>query len=251
MSKIRTRIAKPGMARLAPAQGPSALLDPRRTPLQESRGAQRAAGTTDHVPSSVGVGFNFADISIFPPTPVQAKLTVGQPNDKFERQADSVANTVMHRTTGPSSSNLEGIQQGNNPNISRSTGVEGGQSLPKAARRQLEPHLGFDFSQVRIHTSKHSVDATQALNARAFTMGRDIFFWQRPVCPPNLEWPATLGPRIVSCCTARACGLSTAVSEWPASKPAGCFQRIDADNTGLFYLVCYKNGRKKNCQRHP
>ncbi|MDH5181690.1 MAG: DUF4157 domain-containing protein, partial [Gammaproteobacteria bacterium] len=43
-----------------------------------------------------GRGFNFANIAIVSPNnPVQAKLTIGQPNDKYEQEADRIAEQVV------------------------------------------------------------------------------------------------------------------------------------------------------------
>jgi hypothetical protein len=57
-----------------------------------------------------GAGFNLMQMKLFPdtPTPVQAKLTVGAPGDKYEQEADSMANKVM---TMPAPENEEPIQR--------------------------------------------------------------------------------------------------------------------------------------------
>jgi hypothetical protein len=57
-----------------------------------------------------GAGFNLLQMKLFPdaPTPVQAKLSVGAPGDKYEQQADSVATKVM---TMPAPENEEPIQR--------------------------------------------------------------------------------------------------------------------------------------------
>jgi hypothetical protein len=52
----------------------------------------------------------------------------------------------------------------------------GGQPLDPATRAFMEPRFGHDFSQVRIHTGSRAAKTAQALNARAFTVGRDIVF---------------------------------------------------------------------------
>lgn len=52
-------------------------------------------------------GFNFADIPIFAPNqaahspPIQPKLTIGQPNDKYEQEADAVAHQVVNQINAP------------------------------------------------------------------------------------------------------------------------------------------------------
>ncbi|MEL6884220.1 MAG: DUF4157 domain-containing protein [Pseudomonadota bacterium] len=52
----------------------------------------------------------------------------------------------------------------------------GGQGLPTSARRYFEPRFGADFSDVRVHTGPRAQAAAKALNARAFTTGRDVVF---------------------------------------------------------------------------
>lgn len=54
----------------------------------------------------------------------------------------------------------------------------GGQALDRAVRAQLEPALGADFGGVRIHADRRADGLSQALGARAFTTGQDIFFRQ-------------------------------------------------------------------------
>lgn len=51
-----------------------------------------------------------------------------------------------------------------------------GQPLPESIRAFFEPRFGHDFSQVRIHTDARAAESAQALNARAFTAGRDVIF---------------------------------------------------------------------------
>jgi hypothetical protein len=52
----------------------------------------------------------------------------------------------------------------------------GGQPLSENDRAFFEPRFGRDFSQVRVHTDTRAVESAQALNARAYTVGRDIVF---------------------------------------------------------------------------
>jgi len=52
----------------------------------------------------------------------------------------------------------------------------GGAPLPNETRAFFEPRIGFDFSQVRVHTDSTAVQMSQAINAQAFTHGSDIYF---------------------------------------------------------------------------
>ena len=52
----------------------------------------------------------------------------------------------------------------------------GGSPLPTSVRSMFEPRFGFDFSDVRIHTSNQAAGAALSLGARAFTVGDHVFF---------------------------------------------------------------------------
>lgn len=52
----------------------------------------------------------------------------------------------------------------------------GGAALPSPLRTTMGSALGADLSGVRIHTDAAAAQATQELNAHAFTSGRDIYF---------------------------------------------------------------------------
>lgn len=51
-----------------------------------------------------------------------------------------------------------------------------GQPLDPAARAFMEPRFGYDFSQVRVHTDTKAAESALAVNALAYTVGRDIVF---------------------------------------------------------------------------
>jgi hypothetical protein len=52
----------------------------------------------------------------------------------------------------------------------------GGRQLDPEARAFLEPRFGADFSRIRIHDQPAAAGSARSLSARAFTLGRDIFF---------------------------------------------------------------------------
>ena len=51
-----------------------------------------------------------------------------------------------------------------------------GQPLDAAARTWMEPRFGHDFSNVRVHTDTLAAQSAQAVNALAYTVGRDVVF---------------------------------------------------------------------------
>ena len=127
-------------------------------------------------------------------------LSLSQPGDAQELEADSMAERVM-RMSGPAS-HAPAIQRqckdcdseevlpkvqrkaaaGAESEVSESVAndiraLEGkGSPLPAAERSYFEPRFGADFSQVRVHTDAHAARTASSINAKAFTTGKDIAF---------------------------------------------------------------------------
>jgi hypothetical protein len=60
-------------------------------------------------------------------------------------------------------------------------------SLDPATRAAMEPRFGHDFSQVRIHTGGQADASARALDASAYTVGRDIVFGRDRYSPHSPE----------------------------------------------------------------
>ena len=56
------------------------------------------------------------------------------------------------------------------------TQLESGQSLDSRVKARMEGVFRYDFSQVRVHTDARAAGLSDQLNARAFTVGRDVAF---------------------------------------------------------------------------
>ena len=73
------------------------------------------------------------------------------------------------------------------PGLSQSGDGGTGRPLDPVLQRVYEPHFGRDLSSVRIHTGAEAGQATQALGAKAFTLGAEIYFGPRRFRPSTLE----------------------------------------------------------------
>lgn len=62
-----------------------------------------------------------------------------------------------------------------------------GQPLDTAIRAFMEPRFGHDFSQVRVHADAKAAESAQAVNALAYTVGRDVVFGVRQYAPGTNE----------------------------------------------------------------
>lgn len=81
---------------------------------------------------------------------IAARMEVDPGGDRYEREAEQVADAAVHRSVAPG-----GIRQ--------------------------------DFSHVRIHTDAKTAEAARHLNARAFTVGRNVVFGAGEYAPQTHE----------------------------------------------------------------
>lgn len=58
-----------------------------------------------------------------------------------------------------------------------------GRPLPGSVRSYFEPRFGRDFGDVRVHTDAKAGESARAINAKAFTIGRDIVFGDNQYAP--------------------------------------------------------------------
>jgi hypothetical protein len=62
-----------------------------------------------------------------------------------------------------------------------------GQPLDAAICTFMEPRFGYDFSQVRVHTDARAAESARAVNALAYTVGRDVVFGAGQYAPYSKE----------------------------------------------------------------
>jgi len=124
--------------------------------------------------------------------PIQTKLTVNTPGDVYEREADAIAEKVMHMSAEgeivqPAYSVYEqeqAIQRKGEGEFEIAQELEQqlrhseerGQPLPSETQIFMNHVFDTDFSQVRVHTCNDAAQMNRKLNANAFTYGTSIFF---------------------------------------------------------------------------
>jgi len=181
-----------------------------RVPAPAAAAADRRKGTGASRGGGVYRGFSLARVAVTPrPAPaVQTKLSVSTPGDRWEREADQVADQVMRtkldepltpaggpriqRMCSTCSQEAAGKDEdeeaqiqtaalpGRTPQVTPQVGaaVKGlagrGRSLPASERAFFEPRFGTDFGAVRLHDDARAAQTARALDARAFTLGRDV-----------------------------------------------------------------------------
>ncbi len=144
----------------------------------------------------------------------QPKYAINAPNDMYEQEADAVAEKVIlskHIDLGETffkpvtissiqrkcehceQEEKEKLQRkeenGNESETSPSFDqyVDGlnnsGSSLPPASKTFFESRMGYDFSNVKIHTDSVAAKSAQSIHALAYTSGNNIVFNQNQFQP--------------------------------------------------------------------
>ena len=139
----------------------------------------------------------------------------------------------------------DGLEPGSDPSapkVSRSwlETIRGsaGRPLPETLRKRLEVALKTDLGDVRIHDGAASDAAAQKINAKAFTIGKDIHFAQGRFDPSSRTGQELIAHEVAHAAQHRGGGdLSTATVSTPgehheveAEKFASDFVRAEADN---------------------
>jgi hypothetical protein len=142
---------------------------------------------------------------------LQPKLAVSQPNDPYEKEADSVANrlvknpTQQHQPISVNSISSNYIQclnssrederstasfepeliqpksdggsaSGDDNKTSPFSLQNGGSRLDDSTQQFFESRLGRSLDHVRLHTSAKAAQATRDIKAKAFTLNNHIAF---------------------------------------------------------------------------
>lgn len=125
--------------------------------------------------------------------PIQTKLAVSQPGDRYELEADQIADRVMRMPAAAlephASSRSISKAVPRNPRPvglfpdSSFKDLGPGQPLDESARAFLEPRFNTDFSAVRVHTGAQASASALALGARAYTLGNHIVFGAHQYAP--------------------------------------------------------------------
>ena len=120
-------------------------------------------------------------------------MRVSSPSDAAEQEATAVGRQVMRMPNpdGPAPPSVSrgsaglaqrlaapGGERHADPHIldTLHSSSSSGSPLPRDMRSFMEPRFKADFSGVRIHTDQHAARLAAQLGARAFTVGRDIYF---------------------------------------------------------------------------
>ena len=128
------------------------------------------------------------------PPLIQPKLKINQPNERYEKEADCVAQQITRLSqSAPDSSTCQksprhASRQTRQPltpadrsdpdvpprvhEVLRSSG----QPMDERTRVLMEPYFGHDFGSVRVHHDPRAAESAQQVNALAYTVGSHVVF---------------------------------------------------------------------------
>lgn len=162
-------------------------------------------GSASQRPVLHGIQARCACGGMCPRCQVKPHLSVGAPDDQYEKEAEAAAARVM-KMTGIEASTLQhacAVQRKGaacseesrldpvSPSRSLAPSPSGsasapanvgsvlrssGQALAPESRTFFESRLGFDFSGVRVHTNVAAQQSALEMGALAYTLGHDIVF---------------------------------------------------------------------------
>lgn len=168
-----------------PIQRKKAIASRTEPSAQTAHLSERVAG------SGVPMFLERAECAGHAPAHIQTKLTVNQPGDAFEQQADAVAalaskpNFDRGQTTPIAArGGISALQRSGGESASDGVAAvsenslrapHGGESLPPNVRHRVEPMLGANLSGVRVHADAAANEIASRLDAKAFTHGNHIW----------------------------------------------------------------------------
>ena len=189
-----------------------------RSPAHAAHTPESSSNAFDFSMAQQSAG-NLAVQLLFRSGVLQAKLTVSQPGDTDEEEADRVAGCIMRMPDPASTEPCPAWSAGAQPcpecpeqppsQVQRkANGTAGphqpsvashvignlgaGHPLDKSTRAFFDPRFGYDFSQVRVHTDDQAAQSARRMQARAFTTGQDVVFGAGEFAPHTTKGRALL-----------------------------------------------------------
>ena len=112
---------------------------------------------------------------------LQTKLAVNQPGNRFEQEADRMADFVVRgrpRAAAVRNHSLDSPQpeESKAPPIVHEVLENSGQPLDSSTRSFMERRFGHDFGNVRVHLDARAAASARSVSALAYTIGSDIVF---------------------------------------------------------------------------
>jgi Domain of unknown function (DUF4157) len=179
--------------------------------LQQSNAEERNTVLTDVASPHFGLDFSRIPVRAPVARPIQTKLEINRPGDKYEQEADRISARVTRMPepkpqracacggacprckAGKLSQESDRFQiqryqanetvQDSAPPIAHEVLQSSGQPLDSVTRAYMEPRFGYDFSKVQVHIDDKAAKSAQAMNALAYTAQHHIVFGANQFSP--------------------------------------------------------------------
>jgi hypothetical protein len=167
--------------------------------FQEQEQVGRADGGAERDAEQWTHGYDFGRLRVhnMRSPAIPPKLKINQPGEKYEREADRVADEVMRM---PDSKAHQGAKSTEKPSNIKVLATGRGQSLDPVTRNFMESRFGRSFGAVRIHADKEAAASSRAIGARSYTVGQDIAFGDGQYVPGTLEGRRLLAHELTHVC---------------------------------------------------
>jgi hypothetical protein len=123
--------------------------------------------------------------------PKQPMLRVSKPGDPEEVEADRVSRNVAGMTSAESGGSQAGKAEfdggAEHATTDPATALGAGTPMDAAIRSDMEARFGHDLSNVRIHTDDRAAESARSVDARAYTVGKDVVFAAGEYAPKKKE----------------------------------------------------------------
>jgi len=162
---------------------------------------------------------------------LQTKLNVSEPGDRFEAEADLVAERITRMPDRLEHGQAPGLQRQAVTSVGHSHGElseappvvqevlrSPGRPLDAQTRGFMESRFGHDFSRVRVHTDARAEESARAVHARAYTVRRDIVFSAGRYAPHTGEGRRLIAHELAHVVQQRGAGAP------PFNEPHGIFE---------------------------
>jgi len=212
----------------------------------KSPGSEHAGRSKSEKPTSEQESSPTWQMLAMRPGGVQAKLTVSQPDDPFEQEADRVADRVMRMEASSvtvqrmcagceeEEQQLQRKETGSEavettPSMVQDSLTSAGAPLDSTTRTYMEQRFGHDFDNVRVHTGGQADAAARQINSLAFTLGNDVVFRQGQYAPHSNEGRRLLAHELTHVVQQSAGSATAAIQrqEATAATPASMPLSVD------------------------
>src|SRR5438270_5336422 len=105
-------------------------------------------------------------------------------------------------------------------------------SLDAGTRAFMEPRFGHDFSGVRVHTDEKAAESAMAVNALAYTVGRNVVFGGGQYKPGTVEGKRLLAHELTHTIQQQSYQASTPQAKLEVNSPNDVFEK-EAEKAAL------------------